>query len=126
MKFHHVGYVVESIDQFLAVFPHEKVIKDCRDETQEARLLLLDTGSDAFIELIEPSSADSRLYPQIERSLGGINHVCFIGKQNEIEDQVEKLGLLKVFGPVRAPLFANQKVEFYVNHNMSLIEFLYE
>ena len=126
MKLHHVGYIVKSINEFLLTLPHNSVVDDCIDEIQEARLVLVDCGSDVFVELVEPFSHESRLFPQIERSLGGINHICFEGSQREIEYQIELLGLLKIFGPVSAPLFGYRMVEFYVNKDMSIIEFLYE
>lgn len=126
MRLHHVGYIVKSINEFLSSLPHNSVVNDCIDEIQEARLVLVDCGSDVFIEIVEPLSNKSRLFPQIERSLGGINHVCYEGSQREIDDQIELLGLLKIFGPVDAPLFGHRMVEFYVNKDMSIIEFLYE
>lgn len=126
MKLHHVGYIVESIDEFLKSLPYNSLLQDTEDKIQDARLCLVNTGSDVFLEIIEPLSINSRLYPQIDRSLGGINHVCYEATLEEIALAIESHNLLKIFGPVPASLFDGRQVEFYVNKNMSIIEFLHE
>jgi methylmalonyl-CoA epimerase len=98
MKFHHLGIVVKDIDEaaklyseMLGLTPNDRgIIENPRDGL---RLLLLSTGGDIPIELIQPTSPDNRIARFLRERGEGLFHLCFI-----IEDFDKKVRALKQKG----------------------------
>ena len=128
--FHHVGYVVKSIDAQAGGFAKslgatwdQKII---HDPLQGAKVTFLRTPGqgDAQIELVEPASDDSPVSRFLQKG-GGLHHLCY-----EVEDLAEHLKAMRAAGcvVVRAPLpavaFENRLIAWALTRERLLLEFL--
>jgi methylmalonyl-CoA/ethylmalonyl-CoA epimerase len=92
-KLHHVGVVVQSIDQALAFYRDTLGLHVHKEDTiqeQGVRAALLTVG-DSEIELLEPVVRDTGVARYLEKRGEGLHHVCF-----EVDDVDRDLGALKM------------------------------
>jgi methylmalonyl-CoA epimerase len=92
---HHVGVVVRSIDQALALYRDTLALPVLKEETiedQGVRAALLDL-SNSFLELLEPTVPDTGIARYLERRGEGLHHVCL-----EVDDIHAALADLKPNG----------------------------
>jgi len=78
-RIHHVGIVVQSLDQGLGFWRDLlglPLAKSAVLEDQGVRAALLKLGT-SEIELLEPLSPDNGVGRFLARSGGGLHHVCF-------------------------------------------------
>lgn len=91
MKLHHVGIVVNNIQESLGELKRylnfETVSTIMPVGSQKVNICLMKIG-DPFLELIEPASPDSPI-SEFAKSGGGIHHLCFEVK--DIESELESL-----------------------------------
>ncbi len=104
MKLHHIGIVVNNIQQSMGElknylnFETTSVIMPVG--SQKVNICLLKIG-DPFLELIEPSSPDSAI-SEFAKSGGGIHHLCFEVKDIEIElESLSRKGATILVNPVK-------------------------
>lgn len=113
MKLHHVGIVVNNIQESLG-----ELKRYLRFETtsaimpvgsQKVSICLLKIG-DPFLELIEPASPDSAI-SEFAKSGGGIHHLCFEVKdiQTELESLTKK-GATILVNPIKG--FDERRIAF--------------
>jgi methylmalonyl-CoA/ethylmalonyl-CoA epimerase len=129
MTFHHVGVVVESIEessvQYQRFFGLQPVSDVVVDSTQRVKVQFLASESTATsVELIEPLPGESPARRALEKG-GGLNHLCF--EVMDIEAcirQAESVGIVCVCQPVRAAAFDGRRVAFLVYRGIGLIEFV--
>ena len=91
-KLHHVGVVVQSIDQALAFYRDTLGLHVHKEDTiqeQGVRAALLTLG-DSEIELLEPVVPDTGVARYLEKRGEGLHHVCF-----EVDDVDRDLSALK-------------------------------
>jgi methylmalonyl-CoA/ethylmalonyl-CoA epimerase len=91
-KLHHVGVVVQSIDQALAFYRDTLGLHVHKQDTiqeQGVRAALLTLG-DSEIELLEPVVPDTGVARYLEKRGEGLHHVCF-----EVDDVDRDLSALK-------------------------------
>jgi methylmalonyl-CoA/ethylmalonyl-CoA epimerase len=129
MKLHHVGVVVERIDQQLSTYAECLDVKPIapaqEDPIQKVRVQFIAAGQDGVtIELIEPLSEDSPAMNFLRKG-GGLNHLCF--EVPDIDRSIsgaQKNGAILVSGPVPAAALDNRRIAFVFYRRLGLIEFL--
>lgn len=124
-KFHHIGIVVSSIEQYESQMLPAKKIKEVIDEIQNSKLALYENYNDSFIELIEPLNENSTSFNSLKKFGNHLNHLCY---QTESFSKLDKFmsdnKWIKVLGPVPAVIFDSKNVVFYINRSGQLIEFI--
>lgn len=124
-KFHHIGIVVNSIEQYEKQMLPTKKIKEVVDEIQNSKLALYENFNDSFIELIEPLNENSTSFNSLKKFGNHFNHLCYkTDSFSELDKFMIQNKWLKVFGPVPAILFENKNVVFYINRSGQLLEFI--
>lgn len=113
MRLHHIGIIVNSIQQSLGELGNylsfETASAIMPVGSQKVNVCLLKVG-EPFIELIEPASHDSAI-SEFARSGGGIHHMCF--EVGDIESELESLarkGATVLVRPVRG--FDERRIAF--------------
>ncbi len=127
MRIHHIGIVVNNIQDSLKEF--SKFIKF--DETsiptligsQKVNVCFMKLG-ESRIELIEPVGEDSPVFNFLEKG-GGFNHVCFeVENLSQTIDEMEKQGGRLIVPPTKG--FEGRQIAFiFLNMkktNFNLIE----
>lgn len=131
VRLHHVGFVLESIDESAAAFASclcaswdGNVIFD---PLQNVRVTFLRTRSDdALVELVEPGDSSSPVSRFLGRG-GGLHHLCY-----EVPDLEAHLAFSKSVGtmiirpPVPAVAFDGRRIAWAVTRKRLLLEFLEE
>ncbi|MHB8602491.1 MAG: VOC family protein [Nitrosotalea sp.] len=113
MKLHHVGIVVNSIQESLGELKNylnfETTSTIMPVGSQKVNICLLKIG-DPFLELIEPSSPDSAI-SEFAKSGGGIHHLCFEVKDIESElESFARKGATILVNPVKG--FDERRIAF--------------
>ena len=113
MKLHHVGIVVNNIQESLGELKNylsfETTSAIMPVGSQKVNICLLKIGS-PFLELIEPASPDSAI-SEFAKSGGGMHHLCFEVKdiQTELESLAKK-GATILVNPVKG--FDERRIAF--------------
>ena len=113
MKLHHVGIVVNNIEESLGELKRylnfETTSAIMPVGSQKVNICLLKIG-DPFLELIEPASQDSAI-SEFAKSGGGIHHLCFEVKNIESElESLSKKGATILVNPVKG--FDKRRIAF--------------
>tara|TARA_B110000014_G_scaffold241384_1_gene210156 strand:+ start:754 stop:1155 length:402 start_codon:yes stop_codon:yes gene_type:complete len=91
MKLHHIGIVVENIDNSLGeitkFLDFEEIQLPTLIDSQKVNVCFLKT-SDVYIELIEPIGKDSPV-KKFSDNGGGFHHLCF--EVDDIRKELEKM-----------------------------------
>ena len=125
MKIHHVGYLTKKMDKAIKAFTDlgytiEKETK--YDEIREINIAFLING-DYRVELIEPVSKESPMYPLLKNYKNTPYHFCYI--TDDIEASISKLndmGYMVIHKPEIAPCIDDNRVSFLINPSMGIIE----
>ena len=125
MKIHHVGYLAKNIEKtrkkFLELgYEVEKPVK--YDEIRKINIEFLVNG-DYRVELIQPMSEESPMYPLLKRYKNSPYHFCY--EVENIEVSVEELsanGYTVIQEPEIAPCIEGKRVVFLNNISMGIIE----
>jgi methylmalonyl-CoA/ethylmalonyl-CoA epimerase len=129
LKFHHVGIVVENIEQtalrYRELFGIEPVSPAVADSTQRVIVQFLASQADATsIELIEPLPGESPARRALEKG-GGLNHLCFeVADLDEYMRHAQSKGVVCVCPPVPAVAFEGRRIAFLFYKGIGLIEFV--
>tara|TARA_B100000029_G_scaffold188604_1_gene186164 strand:+ start:911 stop:1312 length:402 start_codon:yes stop_codon:yes gene_type:complete len=127
MKLHHVGIVVnniqESLGELSGFLDFEETSIPIEVNSQKVNVCFLKT-SDVYIELIEPIENDSPV-KTFSESGGGFHHLCF--EVENIEKEILKMennGARLIVGPTKG--FEGRTIAFVLlnmkNTNCNLIE----
>lgn len=113
MKLHHVGIVVNNIQESLGdlkrYLSFETTSAIMPVGSQKVNICLLKIGN-PFLELIEPTSPDSAI-SEFAKSGGGIHHLCFEVKDIESElESLAKKGATILVNPVKG--FDERRIAF--------------
>jgi hypothetical protein len=123
-SFHHVGYIVKSIEEYKKSLFEMTVIKAVDDPIQLAKIELLSVGNGGFIELIQPLSPLAFTWNFLQKNGEGLHHICYKGySADEIDNIIRKGKMLKLRGPIRAVLF-ERDVIFAMTRSRTIIEFI--
>lgn len=130
VRFHHIGFVVASIDERLEQFMrsigsarHTDVILD---PIQRVKVVFLvpERPGEVRIELVEPVGEKSPVLRFLEQG-GGLHHICY-----EVADVAEQLAHMQSLGAtvVRrsrpALAFGNRQIAWVITEEKLLIEYL--
>jgi methylmalonyl-CoA/ethylmalonyl-CoA epimerase len=113
MKLHHIGIVVNSIQESLGELKNyinfETTSAILPVGSQKVNICLLKIG-EPFLELIEPSSHDSAI-SEFAKSGGGIHHLCYEVKDIESElESFSRKGATILVNPVKG--FDERRIAF--------------
>ena len=125
MKIHHVGYLAKSIDKtrkkFLELgYEIERPVK--YDEIRQINIEFLING-DYRVELIQPMSEESPMFPLLKRFKNSPYHFCY--EVEDLDASVKELadkGYTVIQEPEIAPCIDDKKVVFLNNISMGIIE----
>ena len=113
MKLHHIGIVVNNIQNSLGELKNylnfETTSAIMPVGSQKVNVCLLKIG-EPFLELIEPTSPDSAI-SEFAKSGGGIHHICY--EVDNIETELESLskkGATILVSPVKG--FDERRIAF--------------
>jgi methylmalonyl-CoA/ethylmalonyl-CoA epimerase len=119
VKFHHVGLVVREIEKSMSdhqqrygFAPLSPIVDD---HVQQARVVLLDSGSNSLIELVEPFGSTSPLHKVLTRR-APLHHLCF--EVASLDDSISR----RTRAP--APLFDGRRIAWLCDESSALIELL--
>jgi len=125
MKLVHIGIVVKNIDTYLINNVINESSEIVYDEIQDADItFIINQNSVIGIELIQPKSANSMVYNFLNKTGGGLHHLCYeVDSVEEVERIVNKNNMIIIFGPAKAIALDNHIVIFAYTRNKELIEF---
>lgn len=129
-NFHHVGFVVRSIEQTIQGFVRsleahwDGVVVP--DPAQKVRVTFLQSrnAADPLFELIEPADEDSPVSAAVKKG-GGIHHVCYV--VDSIDEQLvrcQEQRAIILRRPTPAVAFGGRKIAWVYTRNKLLIEYL--
>jgi methylmalonyl-CoA/ethylmalonyl-CoA epimerase len=136
MRFHHIGYAVGSIAEyldgfFLEAFAPVHVSAPVADSVQRVRVCFAEMSPSsagpfgALIELVEPLGSDSPLRSIIGSRRGGLYHLCY-----EVDDldgelnRLRRMRCLPLAKPTPAAAFDQRRIVFVLTPQHDLIELL--
>jgi methylmalonyl-CoA/ethylmalonyl-CoA epimerase len=128
--FHHVGFVVPSIDTAAHSFA-ESIGADwdgviVHDPNQTVRVTFFHSkrAGDPLMELIEPVGEKSPVFSLAKRG-GGLHHVCYL--VDSLEKQLEECRAQRsvvVRPPLPAAAFGGRRIAWIYTRHKLLIEYL--
>ena len=125
MKIHHIGFVVQNIEQYEKRFIHNGKINEVEDVIQNAKLALYNGFGDYFLELIEPLNENSFTWNFLKKTQNSFHHLCYeIDSFDSVIKFAKEHKLIHLLGPVKATLFNDKNVVFYFDRNRNIVEFL--
>jgi methylmalonyl-CoA/ethylmalonyl-CoA epimerase len=128
VRFHHVGYAVESIDQYLndflvPLFAPVSVSEIFADEIQQVRVCFAEMQGGTVIELVEPLGPDSPVNDVIGSTRGGIYHLCYeVDDLDAVLKNFRRKRCMPLGAPVPAVAFNNRRIVFLLTPQRDLIE----
>lgn len=130
LRFHHVGYAVASIDEYLRdvmrpLFRPEQVSDTWADPIQKVRVCFVTMQGGTVIELVEPLAEDSPVREIIGSRRGGIYHLCY--EADDFDGELARFRARRCMPlgrPVRAAAFAGRRIVFLMTPQRDLIELL--
>jgi len=125
MQIHHVGYIVHDVNDTSLIQGNLHKISSVYDPIQEANICLYINQQDELIELIQPLNEKSTVWNYLKKYGNKFHHHCYSGSSLEIEKYIAENELVKIMGPVNAPVFQEQQVEFYIDKNLNITEFIF-
>ena len=128
--FHHVGFVVASIQNSVKGFAEsleadwDGVITHDPNQVVRVTFLRSKSDSDPLFELIEPAGEKSPVIPFLKKG-GGLHHLCYEVK--ELEKQLELIrsqGGLIARPPLPAAAFGGRRIAWVYTKGKLLLEYL--
>jgi methylmalonyl-CoA/ethylmalonyl-CoA epimerase len=130
MRFHHVGYAVADIAQYLDSFMRPlmqplAVSELVADPIQRVRVCFVTMQGGTVIELVEPLGEGSPVHEIVGSNRGGLYHVCY-----EVDDleatliRMRKQRCLPLGKAVPAAAFGGRRIVFLMTPQRDLIELL--
>lgn len=130
MRFHHVGYAVQSIRSYLddfmvPLFSPAEVSMSVSDPIQQVTVCFVTMQGGTVIELVEPLGERSPVKDIIGSSRGGVYHLCY-----EVDDleatitQFRAKRCLPLGKPVPATAFGGRRIVFMMTPQRDLLEFV--
>src|SRR5512138_3748132 len=82
MRFHHIGYAVRSIQEYLdaflvPMFGPANISQPVADPMQRVTVCFVEMQGGVVIELVEPLGADSPVNSIVDSKRGGVYHLCY-------------------------------------------------
>jgi methylmalonyl-CoA/ethylmalonyl-CoA epimerase len=127
-RFHHVGFVVSSIEQAVNGFAQALGLRwqaeVFADPLQRVRVTFLGEPDTPQIELVEPGGTDSPVWAFLAKG-GGLHHVCYETDDldAELRHQRSTRGII-VRSPVPAVAFGGRRIAWVYTRQRLLVEYL--
>jgi methylmalonyl-CoA/ethylmalonyl-CoA epimerase len=128
--FHHVGFVVASIQEtvqsFIESLDAEWDGQIIHDSNQEVRVTFLRSKNpaDPLFELVEPASEKSPVLSFVRKG-GGLHHVCqVVDSLDATLLQCRSRGMIVVRPPLPAVAFGGRRIAWVYTRNKLLLEYL--
>jgi len=125
MKIHHIGYLVKKLGRSEEAFSKigftvekEAVYDHIRDVNISFML-----NGEYRVELIEPASKDSPLYPLLKNYKNSPYHICYLADDLEASrTELEAQGFMVIQDTQTAPALDGRNVIFMVSADIGIIE----
>jgi methylmalonyl-CoA/ethylmalonyl-CoA epimerase len=139
VKLEHIGFVVESIEEFARVLKaigFDALTRPVADDNNNVRASFVAIGGndDVYLEVLEPASEASVVSGFLKRTGGGLHHLCFeVDDIEKASKELEGLGFKMVSAPNLCPAYdenldrtceGTTKISFFLLPNRLLIELL--
>ncbi len=125
MKVHHVGYLVKRLGRSEEAFIRlgYEIEREVRyDDVRDVNISFLRNG-DYRVELIEPASKSSPLYPLLKNYKNSPYHICYIVSDLEASKKsLESDGFMVIQDTQTAPALDGRNVVFMVSADLGIIE----
>jgi methylmalonyl-CoA/ethylmalonyl-CoA epimerase len=133
LKIHHIGYLVDNIENSTRTFEslgYNRVGEVFLDTAREVLIQLLEESRhQSMIELISPVDKDSPIYKLKKRYKNSPYHICY--ETPDLEKQIASMTenndsrYFLIQPPSPAPAISScSKVAFLMNPNIGIIELL--
>ena len=125
MKIHHVGYLAKNIEKtgkkFLELgYGVEREVM--YDEYRQIDIEFLKNG-DYRVELIQPKSEDSPMFPLLKRFKNSPYHFCYeVADLEQSVEELSQMGYTVIQEIAPAPAIDGRKGVFLNNISMGIIE----
>jgi methylmalonyl-CoA/ethylmalonyl-CoA epimerase len=129
-RFHHIGFVVSSIELTIESFERSLGAawdgKIFEDPLQGVKVAFLSTGSgDVEIELVEPAGEGSPVSRFLSKSGGGLHHLCYMVDNLDLHlSEMRRLRATIVRKPQPAVAFAGRRIAWVITAEKLLLEFI--
>ena len=128
MRFHHIGYAVADIQQYLEsflrpLFSPLSVTDPVSDPIQKVTVCFAEMPGGTVIELVEPLGDDSPVNSVIGSSRGGLYHLCY--EVDDLDSEMQRFRrkrCLPLAKPVPAAAFDGRRIVFLMTPERDLIE----
>ncbi|MBE5822937.1 MAG: VOC family protein [Butyrivibrio sp.] len=125
MKIHHVGYLAKNLEKSVKRFIElgYEVERPCKyDPIRKINIEFLVNG-DYRVELIQPMSEESPMYPLLKRFKNTPYHFCYeVADLDLATKELSEKGYTVIQEPEIAPCIDDRRVVFMNNISMGIIE----
>ncbi|SCW53905.1 methylmalonyl-CoA/ethylmalonyl-CoA epimerase [Ruminococcaceae bacterium YRB3002] len=129
MRVHHIGYLVKRLARSEEAFAKlgyqvERAVK--YDHVRDVNISFMKNG-DYRVELIEPASKESPLYPLLKNYKNSPYHICYFAEDLEAaRRKLESDGFMVIQDTQVAPALDGRNVIFMVSADIGIIELVEE
>ena len=129
MKLHHIGYVVDNIENVLPHFEmlgYKKLTNPVKDDIQRCMICFIARDNEPLIELVEPYGNNKSLQKMLTQRGNAPYHMCYqVDDVEALFDELsQKDGWIPLFRPVEAIAFSNRLITYFYNANIGYVEFV--
>ena len=129
MQVHHIGYLVKRLNRSEEAFlklGYEVEREVCYDHVRDVNISFL-TNGEYRVELIEPASKTSPLYPLLKNYKNSPYHICYTVEDLEAsKKKLENDGFMVIQDTQVAPALDGRNVVFMVSADIGIIELVEE
>lgn len=131
MKLHHIGYVVENIEEAAQGFEtlgYRTLTEPVNDDIQRCRICFIEREREPLIELVEPFENNKSLQKMLSQRGNAPYHLCYEVEDVEalFDELSETEGWMPLFRPVEAAAFDNRLIMYFYNAKVGYVEFVNE
>jgi methylmalonyl-CoA/ethylmalonyl-CoA epimerase len=129
MQVHHIGYLVKRLSRSEEAFlrlGYEVEREVCYDHVRDVNISFMKNG-EYRVELIEPASKTSPLYPLLKNYKNSPYHICYTVNDLEAsKKELENDGFMVIQDTQIAPALDGRNVVFMVSADIGIIELVEE
>ncbi len=127
LKIHHVGCVVQNIEESIALYKNSLGFKDCSEviyvSSQQVNVCFVNVGNNTFMELIEPLDEKSAIAKLLKKK-HSYYHIGYLSEN--FTETLEKLvnkgcHIITIFN---SEAFNNKQCAFLYTEEMHMIEII--
>lgn len=127
LKIHHIGCVVENIEQSISIYKNTLGFKECSKTTyvssQDVNVCFVKIGENTYMELIEPLNETSAIAKLLKKKQS-YYHIGYLTESfsKTLEDLTNKgLHIITTF---KSEAFNNKQCAFLYTEEMHMIEII--